>query len=96
MGRSGFNRKTALATVTMILAAEAADADVLWELKSSVAALQHHRGITHSFVGVPFVAAAVLAFVYLVHRFRSRKVSATIEAPHSLGISLLLRRAGSP
>ncbi len=73
LGRSGFNRKTALATVTMVLAAEAADIDVLWEIKGSIAGLQHHRGITHSFVGVPFIAAAVLGLVYLLHRFRSRK-----------------------
>ena len=73
MGRSGFNRKTALATVTMVLAAEAADIDVVWGLKSSIAGLQHHRGITHSFVGVPFIAALVLGFVYLLHRYRSRK-----------------------
>ena len=33
MGRSGFNRKSALATVTMVLAAEAADIDVLWEIQ---------------------------------------------------------------
>ena len=73
MGRAGFNRKSALATVTMVLAAEAADVDVVWGLKSSIAGLQHHRGITHSFVGVPFVAAAVLGFVYLLHRFRNRR-----------------------
>lgn len=73
MGRSGFNRKTALATVTMVLAAEAADLDVLWEIKGSIAGLQHHRGITHSFVGVPFMAAAALGSVYLGHRVRSRK-----------------------
>lgn len=75
MGRSGFNRKSALATVTMVLAAEAADIDVVWGLKGSIAGLQHHRGITHSFVGVPFIAALVLGFVYLLHRFRSRKRS---------------------
>jgi inner membrane protein len=73
MGRSGFNRKTALATVTMVLAAEAADSDVLWEFRGSIAGLQHHRGITHSFIGVPFVAAAVLGLVFLLHRFQSRK-----------------------
>jgi len=72
LGRSGFNRKTALATVTMVLAAEAADIDVLWGLKGSIAELQHHRGLTHSFVGAPFMAALVLGFVYLLHRFRSR------------------------
>ena len=73
MARSGFNRKTALATVTMVLAAEAADLDVFWGIKGSIAGLQHHRGITHSFVGVPFVAAAVLGVVYLLHRVRARK-----------------------
>jgi inner membrane protein len=69
MGRAGFNRKTELATLTMVLAAEAADCDVLWELKGRIQALQYHRGITHSFVGVPFMAAATLGFVYLLYRF---------------------------
>jgi len=77
MGRAGFNRKSALTTLTMVLAAEAADIDVLWALKSSTAGLQHHRGITHSFVGVPFVAAAVLALVYLGHHVRQRRTQPT-------------------
>ena len=68
MGHAGFNRKTAYATLTMLLAAEAADCDVIWDLKGSIAALQHHRGITHSFVGVPFMAAATLFGVYVLHR----------------------------
>ncbi len=72
MGRAGLNRKSALTTLTMVLAAEAADIDVVWAFKGSTAGLQHHRGITHSFVGVPFVAAAVLALVYLLHRMRHR------------------------
>lgn len=68
MGRAGFNRKTAYATLTMLFAAEAADIDVVWDLKSPTAALQHHRGITHSFVGAPFMAAATLLGVYVLHR----------------------------
>jgi len=56
----------------MVLAAEAADVDVLWTLKSPLAALQHHRGITHSFVGVPLMAAGALAFVYVVHKLKLR------------------------
>ncbi len=81
MGRSGFNRKSALATVTMVLAAEAADIDIVWGLKGSIAGLQHHRGITHSFVGVPFIAAAVLGLVYLLHRFRQGMPSQTSKGP---------------
>jgi inner membrane protein len=72
MSRAGFNRKTALATLTMVLAAEAADLDVLWEIKGPIAAFQHHRGITHSFVGAPFVAGATLGFVYLLQWWRTR------------------------
>ena len=68
MSRAGFNRKTAYATLTMVLAAEAADCDLLWDVRGPIAAFQHHRGITHSFVGVPFIAAATLAGVYLLHR----------------------------
>jgi inner membrane protein len=70
MGRSGLNRKSALATLTMVLAAEAADLDVLWDLKGPIAAFQHHRGITHTFVGAPFVAAATLGFIWLLCRWR--------------------------
>jgi inner membrane protein len=83
MGRSGFNRKSALATATMVLAAEAADIDVVWSLKGSIAGLQHHRGITHSFVGVPFVAAAVVGLVWLWHRFLHRKNPDKARAPGS-------------
>jgi inner membrane protein len=70
MSRAGFNRKSAYATLTMVLAAEAADLDVLWAIKGPIAALQHHRGITHSFVATPVVAAATVGFVYLLSRWR--------------------------
>ena len=70
MSRAGLNRKSALATFTMVLAAEAADLDVLWELRGPIESLQHHRGVTHSFVGAPFVAAATLGFIYLLYLWK--------------------------
>ena len=70
MGRAGFNRKSALATLTMVLAAEAADLDVLWDLKGPIVAFQHHRGITHTFVAAPFVAAVTVGFVWLLCRWK--------------------------
>jgi len=73
LGRSGFNRKTAYATLAMTLAAEAPDMDVFWGFRGPVANLQHHRGITHTFLGAPFVALAVTAVVWLWHRMRRRK-----------------------
>ncbi|MGA7447258.1 MAG: metal-dependent hydrolase [Terriglobales bacterium] len=73
IGRAGLNRKTALATATLTLAAEAPDLDVLSRFGGSAFGLNHHRGFTHSFLGVPLVAAAVVVFIYLVWRLRGRK-----------------------
>src|SRR5215510_3139719 len=61
LGRAGFNRRTGLATLTLALAAEAPDVDSFTYLGGPVFGLQHHRGITHSFVGAPLVAVMVLA-----------------------------------
>src|SRR6266446_3171532 len=73
MGRAGLNRKTALATATLTLGAEAADLDVLSRFGGSAFGLNHHRGFTHSFLGIPLVAAVVVGFVYLLWRLRGRK-----------------------
>jgi len=74
MGRAGLNRKTALATLTLTLAAEAPDLDVLGSFRGSAFGFAHHRGFTHSFVGVPLDALAVVGFVYLIWRLRGRKI----------------------
>ena len=73
MGRAGLNRKTGLATLTLTLAAEAPDLDVLGGFGGRAFGFAHHRGFTHSFVGVPIDALAVLGFVYLAWRCRGRK-----------------------
>ena len=72
LGRSGFNRRTAYATLAMTLAAEAPDMDVFWGLRGPVAGFGHHRGITHTFLGAPFVALAVTGVVWLWHCSRRR------------------------
>ncbi|HZY61618.1 MAG TPA: metal-dependent hydrolase, partial [Edaphobacter sp.] len=73
LARSGFNRKAAYATLAMTLAAEAPDLDVLWSVRGPIAAFQHHRGWTHTFLGLPLEAAVVVAVVWLFHRWRSRR-----------------------
>ena len=75
LGRAGLNRKTGLATATLTLAAEAADLDVLGQIRGPVFGFAHHRGFTHSFLGIPLVAALVLGFMYLVWRLRGRKTN---------------------
>jgi inner membrane protein len=68
LSRAGLNRKTALATLTLALATESPDIDSITYFGGPVAGLQHHRGITHSFLGAPFVAAIVVAGVYGIYR----------------------------
>lgn len=80
MSRSGLNRKTALATLTLVLAAEAPDFDIVAAIPGVLGAFAH-RGITHTFFGVPFMSAAVLGLVYLIHRWQeSRRAQAKSRA----------------
>ena len=72
LARAGLNRTTALATTTLVLAAEAADIDIVWLAKGPVFYFGHHRGLTHTFLGVPLVALLVLGFVYLLWRMARR------------------------
>ena len=77
IGRAGFNRKTAYATAAAFLAAEAADLDIFWSLDGPVENLKHHRGITHTLVGAPLVAAGVVAAVWLWRRWRRGSTDST-------------------
>jgi inner membrane protein len=70
LSRTGFNRKAAYATAAMTIAAGFPDIDVLWALKGPVAAFEHHRGFTHTFIGVPVEAAVITAACWLFHRWR--------------------------
>jgi len=75
LGRAGLNRKTALATLTLTLAAEAPDLDVLGGIRGPAFGFAHHRGFTHSFLGIPLDALVVVGFVYLIWRLRGRKTN---------------------
>jgi inner membrane protein len=75
MGRAGLNRKTALATLTLTLAAEAPDLDVLGRLGGPAFGFAHHRGFTHSFLGIPLTSAVVVGVVYLFWRLRGRRTN---------------------
>lgn len=72
LSRSGFNRKTAWATLAMVLAAEAPDVDMLWGLRSPVAELQHHRGLTHTLLFAPVMALLVTGLVWILVRLADR------------------------
>jgi inner membrane protein len=73
LARAGFNRRAAYATFAMAGAAELPDIDSLWGFRGPVEALQHHRGISHTFLGVPFEAAFVVLACYAIHRWRAAR-----------------------
>jgi inner membrane protein len=76
LSRTGLNRRAAYATLTMVVAAEFPDIDTLWSLRGPIEGFQHHRGITHTFLGLPFEAALIVAAVYGVHQWRVRRAKA--------------------
>jgi inner membrane protein len=80
LARAGFNRKAAYATLAMTLAAEAPDLDTLWSIRGPVAGFQHHRGITHTFLGLPFEGLIVLSAVWMIHRWRVRRAARAAPA----------------
>ncbi|MFZ3213337.1 MAG: metal-dependent hydrolase [Terriglobales bacterium] len=85
MSRAGLNRKTGLATATLVLAAEASDLDVLYGIHGRIAVLQHHRGWTHSFVGVPVMAGLAVLVVWAWNR-RFRKPRLDAKPPVRWGV----------
>jgi inner membrane protein len=94
LSRTGFNRKAAYATAAMTLAAEAPDLDVLWSFKGPIAAFQHHRGWTHTLIGLPLEAAVVVGVFWLFHRWRLKrnkpiKQSAPVHWPRLYLFSLI-------
>jgi inner membrane protein len=58
----------------MTLAAEAPDLDTLSNFKGPVFGFAHHRGFTHSFLGLFLVSAFVVGFIYLIWLMRGRKI----------------------
>jgi len=81
IGRAGFNRKTACATLAAVLAAEAADIDILWGLAGPVEGLKHHRGITHTFWAVPVIAGVIVGAVWLFDRLRRLRTARAPSPP---------------
>ena len=73
LGRSGFNRKTAYATLAMTLAAEAPDLDIFWGFRGPLVAFERHRGITHTFIAAPAVALVTTAVIWLIHKWSTRR-----------------------
>ena len=82
MARAGLNRRSTLATATLVISAEFPDCDVIWGAIGPVEGFTHHRGFTHTFLGAPLMAACVVGLMYAWHRIqRARGKNADLPAP---------------
>jgi inner membrane protein len=81
LSRTGLNRRAAYTTLAMVVGAEFPDIDTLWGLGGPVAGFTHHRGITHTFIGVPVEAAIIVGAIYGIHRWRMAREA---KAPRPL------------
>ena len=92
LARAGLNRRAAYMTFAMVIAAEFPDIDTLWGLGGPLTGFEHHRGITHTFVALPFEAALITLCFYLAHRLRkgpSRREKAPANWPWLYGGTLV-------
>lgn len=89
LGRAGLNRKTALATAATTFAAEAPDIDVLYDLGGRITGFQHHRGWTHTFLGLFVMGALVLIVLYVWYRWKLRRGKWKHEGPPRWGLLYL-------
>ncbi|MEO8726867.1 MAG: metal-dependent hydrolase [Acidobacteriaceae bacterium] len=94
LSRAGFNRTTGLATLTLVLSAEAPDIDVIAGFWGPVAGFAHHRGFSHTLLGAPVMSAIVVASVWLGYKLWSRSGRRT-RLPVRWWVLYLLALAGS-
>ena len=93
LARTGFHKRVAYATAMMAIAAEFPDVDTLWSLRGPVSGFTHHRGITHTFLGIPFEAGILLCAAYAWHHVRRRRWPSTFS--NDLAVSRDRRPAGA-
>jgi inner membrane protein len=85
LAETGLKRATPLATVTLVVAANFPDIDIITGLVGSLFYLEHHRGITHALAALPILSLLLAAGIYAYSR---RKNSGARFRP-LFGLSLL-------
>jgi inner membrane protein len=71
LARTSLGRRVPFATPVLLVAANIPDADVVVAFWGNLYYLVHHRGITHSILGVFSLSLALAAIVWLIGRWRA-------------------------
>jgi len=89
ISHTGLNRQTRFATLTLILAANAPDIDILSGFKDSLTYLKYHRGISHSLPGILVTAIILWGIVCWLGKKARTKAGLPLD-PHWLLLATLL------
>lgn len=68
VARTGPDRWAPHAAITAVIASNLPDIDILAELGNMPSYIEHHRGITHTFIGVPLLSLALAGTMFLFTR----------------------------
>src|SRR5262249_29484855 len=74
----------------LLLASNAPDADVVSSSGGALSYIEHHRGITHTLLGAPVVAAVLVLLVSLIGRKPIPWVRGVVTATAGVIVHLLL------
>ncbi len=90
LARAGLQRLTPSATLLLILSANIPDIDILALTGGQLSYLENHRGYTHTFLALPFLALACVGLTALLARKKLPLGPAWIVACVGVGSHLLL------
>jgi inner membrane protein len=96
LGQMGLKRLSRFGMASCILGANAPDIDVIAPFFLPVDNIAFHRGPTHAIFGLPFMAAGVVALLWLVDRLKPRGEGALPFRPGPLFLVALLAVASHP
>src|SRR5438477_2174939 len=65
VARTGLNRWVPRAAITAVIAANLPDIDIVTGLVDTATYLHYHRGITHTFIGIPVLALLLASVMYV-------------------------------
>src|ERR1041384_2144148 len=91
LAKAGLERVSPYATTVCVLAANAPGVDVLTRLRGNWFALEHHRGITHSIVGVLALGVLLPLIAFVIERIAARvgHVERRIRLPGLIIVSII-------